>query len=402
MAFLFDPVTVIAQWINNFMLGIGLGEEVRSVVLSFLGSCVIATAMLVLVIALIIIERKLAGRIQGRFGPNRVGPDGIFQTIPDMIKIFTKEFITPDGADLIIYNLAPILVTSAVLLLWAVIPYSINTVGADLNVGVLYLIAIGSLATLGILMAGWSSNNKYALLGALRTVAQMISYEVPMVIILLIPVIFSNSMGVNDIIKAQHIWYVIVAPLATIIFFISAQAEVGRSPFDLLEAESELVAGFHIEYSGLRFGFFYVAEFLHSFTFGAIVAALFLGGWRGPGAETYPILGFFYFSIKAFLVYFVAIWVRLSMPRVRIDQLMDFGWKFLIPVSLVLVLITAILEKILLNAGITEIVRAGIHLAMNVIFTWITIQIMIAVQNRRPRRVPVAQPHPVAIGPRTR
>jgi len=398
MTFFIDPVLSIASFLESLLKSIGLVDWLVTAILSFIGAAVICTAMLVLVIALIVIERKLAGRIQGRFGPNRVGPFGLLQTIPDMIKIFTKEHITPEGADLATYNLAPILITSAVLLLWAVIPYSITTVGADLNVGVLYLIAVGSLGTIAILLAGWSSNNKFALLGAFRAVAQLISYEVPMVIVLLIPVILAGSMGINDIVKAQQIWYVVLAPLAALIFLIASQAEVGRAPFDLLEAESEIVAGFHIEYSGLKFGFFYVAEFLHSFTMSAIVAVLFLGGWQGPFADGYPILGFFYFSVKAFLIYFIVIWIRLSLPRVRIDQLMDFGWKLLIPLSLALVMVTSVLEKLLNGANLQGWVHAGIHLLMNIIFIWLTIQFLILYQSRRPRRQPVAQPRPVAIG----
>lgn len=397
MAFIIDPVLFIANFLEGLLKSIGLADWLVTAILSLIGSGVISMAMLCLVIALIIIERKLGGRIQGRFGPNRVGPFGLLQTIPDMVKIFTKEYITPIGADIVPYNLAPILITSAVLLLWAVVPFSITAVGSDLNVGVLYLIAVGSLGTIAILLAGWSSNNKYALLGAFRAVAQMVSYEVPMVIVLLIPVMMAGSMGVNDIVKAQQIWYVVPAPLAALIFLIATQAEVGRAPFDLLEAESEIVAGFHIEYSGLKFGFFYVAEFLHSFTLSAIVATIFLGGWRGPLAETYPILGFFYFTIKAFFVYFIVLWVRFSLPRLRIDQLMDFGWKLLIPFSLGLVMVTSILEKILVENHISGWPHAGIHLLMNVLVTYVSIQALIAFQSRRPRRHPVAQPKPVAV-----
>lgn len=402
MAFFIDPVLFIANFLEGLLKSIDLADWLVKAVLSLLGSGIISAAMLVLVIALIIIERKIGGRFQGRFGPNRVGPFGLLQTIPDMIKIFTKEHITPLGADIVIYNLAPILITSAVLLLWAVIPYSITTVGADLNVGVLYIIAVGSFGTIAILLAGWSSNNKFALLGALRAVAQMISYEVPMVIVLLIPVMLAGSMGVNDIVKDQQIWYVVLAPLAALIFLIASQAEVGRAPFDLLEAESEIVAGFHIEYSGLKFGFFYVAEFLHSFTMSAIVAALFLGGWQGPYADVYPVFGFFYFTIKTFFVYFIVLWVRFSLPRIRIDQLMDFGWKLLIPFSLGLVIVTSILEKMLIQNGISGWTHAGIHLVMNVVVAWLTIQAMIAFQSRRPRRHPVAQPRPVAVGQKSR
>jgi NADH-quinone oxidoreductase subunit H len=368
------------------------------IIMSLLGSAIIATAMLLLVVALIIIERKVIGRFQAALDLTAVGPYGLLQTIPDMIKIFTKEHITPEGADVIVYNLAPILVTCSVILLWAVIPYSTTVVGADLNVGVLYLIAVGALGTIAIFMAGWSSNNKYALIGALRTIAQMISYEVPMVAVMLVPVMLAGSMGLNDIVKAQQVWYVVMAPLAALLFFIAAQAEVGRAPFDLLEAESEIIAGHHIEYSGLKFGFFFVAEFLHSFTMSALVAILFLGGWQGPWAELYPILGFFYFTIEAFFVYFVVLWVRASLPRVRIDQLMDFAWKLLVPLSFALVIATALLEKILALSGVVGVWRVVSHLLLNALITWITVMILISQEKRKPRPIVVDSKRPVAMG----
>ncbi len=398
MDFLIDPVRFVAQWLAGVLSGFGLAPLVVDIIMSLLGSAIISTAMLLLVVALIIIERKVIGRFQSRFGPNRVGPYGLLQTIPDMIKIFTKEHITPEGADVIVYNLAPILVTCSVILLWAVIPYSTTVVGADLNVGVLYLIAVGALGTIAIFMAGWSSNNKYALIGALRTIAQMISYEVPMVAVMLVPVMLAGSMGLNDIVKAQQVWYVVMAPLAALLFFIAAQAEVGRAPFDLLEAESEIIAGHHIEYSGLKFGFFFVAEFLHSFTMSALVAILFLGGWQGPWAELYPILGFFYFTIKAFFVYFVVLWVRASLPRVRIDQLMDFAWKLLVPLSFALVIATALLEKILALSGVVGVWRVVSHLLLNALITWITVMILISQEKRKPRPIVVDSKRPVAMG----
>ena len=401
MAFLSDPVIFIANWIENLLLGWGLAPLLVTIIMDLLGAGTISVAMLLLVVILIVLERKLIGRLQGRFGPNRVGPYGLLQTIPDMIKIFTKEYITPQGADIFIYNLAPIMATSAVLLLWAVIPYAPRVVGSDINVGVLYLVAVGALGTLAILLAGFSSNNKYALLGAFRTVAQMISYEVPMVLAFLVPVILARSMGVNEIVNAQYVWYVIFAPLATLILFITAMAEVGRAPFDLLEAESEIVAGFHIEYSGLKFGFFYVAEFLHAFTISGVIVAMFFGGWRGPGAETYPILGFIYFMIKTFLIYFGTIWVRGSLPRVRIDQLLGFGWKILVPVALTLVIFTAVAEKIMFLMAATVIVRILVHLVINLLLVLVLIVIFRAQEARHPLRKPVAEPRPVALGRRS-
>jgi NADH-quinone oxidoreductase subunit H len=290
-------------------------------------------------------ERKLIGRIQDRFGPNRVGPYGIFQPIADMIKIFAKEYITPVGADTLFYNLAPILAVASVLFIWAVIPFTMTIMGVDLSVGVIYVIACGGFGLLAIILAGYSSNNKYALLGGFRAVAQLISYEVPMVIALMIPVMLAGSLGVKDIVEKQTIPYLFYAPIAALVFFITSVAESGRAPFDLVEAESEIVAGFNIEYSGLKFGMFFVAEFLHAFTISLLFATLFLGGWRGPYAEQIPVLGFVYLFIKTFIVYFVVILFRGSLPRFRIDQMMDLNWKILTPMSLVAVLITAVLAN---------------------------------------------------------
>jgi len=322
-----------------------------------------------------------------------------------MIKIFTKEYITPVGADKIVYNLAPILSVSAVLLTWAVIPFAPTIVGTDVNVGVLYIVAVGSIGALGIILAGWSSNNKYSLLGAFRAVAQVVSYEVPMVLALLVPVLLGRSMGVNSLVNAQSVWFVILSPIAAFIFFASCMAETGRAPFDLLEAESELVAGYQTEYSGLKFGMFYVGEFLHAFTISALTATLFFGGWRGPWAEQFPILGVVWFFFKTFIIYYVVVLLRISMPRLRIDQLLNFNWKFLTPLALILLVITAIVDKVfyavipgmnLLNAAIPWI-RAGVHLLMNLIIVAITLQLLKS--HRIKASQVVAKPRPVAVAP---
>jgi NADH-quinone oxidoreductase subunit H len=258
--------------------------------------------------------------------------------------------------------------------LWAVIPLAPRLTGSDINVGVLYVVSIGAVGTLGIMLAGMSSNNKYALLGAFRTVAQMLSYAVPMVLSLLIPVLLSGSMGMVQITEAQDpYWFVLLAPIAALIFFISSIAEVGRAPFDLLEAESEIVAGFHIEYSGLRFGMFFVGEFLHAFTISALTATLFLGGWQGPGASEYPLLGLVYFLIKTSLVYFVVIWIRGSFPRIRIDQMNSLNWKFFTPLALAGLVITAIVEKMITEYSLNRILM---HLGSNVILIVIVLTIL--------------------------
>lgn len=401
MDFISDPINFIADWLASLLGSWGLVDGAVNAILKFLGAFTLGAFGLGLVIFTLVLERKLYGRIQDRFGPNRVGPWGFLQTVPDMIKIFTKEYITPDGADKVVYNLAPILAVSAVLLTWAVIPFAPTVVGTEVNVGILYLVSVGAIGTLGILMAGWSSNNKYALLGAFRTVAQMISYEIPMVLALLVPVLLANSMGVNTLVREQNVWFVVLSPLAALIFFISSMAETGRAPFDLLEAESELVAGFQTEYSGLKFGMFYVGEFLHAFTISALMATLFLGGWRGPYADQIPILGTAYFFVKTFIVYFFVILIRISMPRLRIDQMLNFNWKFLTPVGLILLMATALVEKIVGGLNLTSAaylwVRPVAHLSVDIILIGVTVRVLRSYQIKD-RRV-VGEPRPVAVAP---
>ena len=407
MGFLRDPITFIHDWLETVLLNWGVSVEATTVVLTLIGAFVVGTFGLGLVIFTIWLERKLYARIQDRFGPNRVGPWGIFQTVPDIIKIFTKEYITPVGADKFIYNLAPILSVSAVLLTWAVIPFAPTIFGTDVNVGVLYIIAVGSMGTLSIIMAGWSSNNKYSLLGAFRAVAQMVSYEVPMVLALLVPVLLGGTMGINSLVASQDVWYVVLAPLAALMFFISTMAETGRAPFDLLEAESELVAGYQTEYSGLKFGMFYVGEFLHAFTISALSATLFLGGWRGPWVESTPVLGLVWFFAKTFLVYFLVVLIRISMPRLRIDQMLNFNWKFLTPIGLVLLIITAVVDKLIylllpelsITIGSTAFIwiRASSHLIANVLIAFVVIGVLRTYQIKA--RHTVGKPRPVAVAP---
>jgi NADH-quinone oxidoreductase subunit H len=405
MSFFSDPITFIGNWLNILLVDLGLSPVAAMTIITFIGAFLVGVFGFSLVIFTIWLERKLYARIQDRLGPNRVGPWGVFQTFPDMVKIFTKEYITPIGADKVAYNLAPILSVSAVLLIWAVLPFAKTIVGSDVNVGVLYLVAAGSIGALGIILAGWSSNNKYSLLGAFRAVAQMVSYEVPMVLALLVPVLLGRTMGVNSLVNSQVVWFIFVCPIAAFIFFTSSIAETGRAPFDLLEAESEIVAGYQTEYSGLKFGMFYVGEFLHAFTISALMATLFLGGWRGPWAEQVPILGVAWFFIKAFLVYFVVTLIRISMPRLRIDQMLNFNWKFLTPLALILLIVTAVVDKAFfllipdfnISPGLIPWVRAGVQLLANVVIIFVTVLLL---KSRRIEVVPVvAQPRPVAVAP---
>jgi NADH-quinone oxidoreductase subunit H len=387
-----DPVKFITEWLRALLLGWGVAPDWVNLLLVILGAFTICLLAMLWVIFLIWYERKLIGRIQDRFGPNRVGPWGIFQPFADMLKIFTKEYITPTGADVVPYNLAPVLSVASVLLIWAIIPFTISIMGVNLNVGLVYIIASGGLSVLAVLLAGWSSNNKYALMGGFRAVAQLISYEVPMVVSLVIPVMLSASMGVNDIVKAQNIPFLITAPVAALIFFISSMAESGRSPFDLVEAESELVAGFNTEYSGLKFGMFYVAEFLHAFTISLLFSTLFLGGWRGPFVEQIPLLGFVYLVVKTFLVYFVVILFRGSLPRFRMDQMMDLNWKVLTPLSILSLIVTALVAQPLANQPLTQ---AAALFVSNLVVLFVFMEF--ADKKMAHKREIVGKPRPLAI-----
>jgi NADH-quinone oxidoreductase subunit H len=347
-----DPFGLIGQWFMDLLTGWGMGPSAALTLLRLLGAGVMAMLLLVSCFFLIVAERKILGRFQDRYGPNRIGPFGIFQTIADFVKLIGKEIVVPSGIDKPVYWLAPVLVVMSVIGIWAVVPFAPGFMGTDLNVGILYIVSIGAIGTLGIIMAGWSSNNKFALLGAFRAVSQLVAYEVPMVLTLLIPTMLAGTMGVSGIVEAQRgMWYVFAAPLAALVFLISSIAENARGPFDLLEGESEIVAGFNTEYGGLAFGMFYVGEFLHAFTVGALFSTLFLGGWRGPGAEEYPLLGLVYFFLKTAIVWFTTIWIRGSFPRVRIDHLLGLNWKFLTPLALLIVAVTAIVDKLAIEQG---------------------------------------------------
>ncbi len=321
-----------------------------------IGVVLVALFPLVLVILLIWMERKVAARVQDRLGPNRVGPFGLFQNIADALKLIIKEDITPAGADRTIFNLAPIIATLSTTMMWAVIPFSPVNIGVDLSIGVLYFTAIGSIGTLAIMMAGWSSNNKYALLGAFRVVAALVSYEVPMVLALLVPVMIAGTLSMQSLVVAQQgMWFIVPAFVSALLFYISNLAETGRAPFDLIEAESELVAGYNIEYSGMKFGLFMANEFMHAFTANLLFAVIFLGGWSGPGATEVPLLGFIYLFLKTGALYIPSLILRATVPRVRIDQMMGFNWKFLVPVAIVNVVVVAFLLQVTKALGIAPV-----------------------------------------------
>lgn len=331
----------------------GWNPDVAAFVGIMLGVTLVATFPLLTAIVLIWTERKFAARIQDRVGPNRVGPFGLIQPFADVVKLLGKEDITPAGADKPIYNVAPVVMVASILLIWAVIPFTPYHVGVDLEIGALYFIAVASIGTLAVIMAGWASNNKYALLGAFRVVAQLISYEVPLALSLLVPVMLAGSMSMVGIVEAQAgMWFVFMVPVSAFLFFISSQAETGRAPFDLIEAESELVAGYNIEYSGMKFAMFFAGEFMHVFTNGVLMAVLFTGGWWGPFAKDAPLLALGYLLAKTTVWYLLSLLMRNALPRVRIDQLMALNWKLLVPLSIANILMVAFLLRVIQELGL--------------------------------------------------
>ncbi|HUV25806.1 MAG TPA: NADH-quinone oxidoreductase subunit NuoH [Anaerolineales bacterium] len=297
-------------------------------------------------------ERRALARMQIRIGPNRAGPSGWLQPVADGIKLIFKEEVIPARAYKVLFILAPMITVFPALVILAVIPWgtAITIFGrtiplylTNINVGVLYLVAIASISVYGIVLAGWSSNNKYAMMGGMRSSAQMISYELALGLALIGPILIAGTMSLVGIVEAQNpIWFIVYQPVGAIVFFIASVAEVNRAPFDMPEAEQELTAGYHAEYSGMKFALFFMAEYVKMIAISAIGATLFLGGFRGPFIDQVPILGPFYLFFKIMVLLFLLIWLRATLPRLRYDRLMAFGWKILLPVALANVFLTAV------------------------------------------------------------
>lgn len=282
------------------------------------------------------IERRVLARFQDRLGPNRVGPMGLLQPIADVIKLFIKEDWTPRFADRLVFILAPTILVVTVLLAFSVVPFAEAVKVSDANVGVLFFLGMTSLGVYSVVLAGWASNSKYSLIGGMRAAAQMISYEIPMALAMMGVVMLAGSFRLVDIVNGQSgVWYVLLQPLGFVVFMIAGLAEARRSPFDLPEADSELVAGYHTEYSSMKFALFFMGEYLDVILISAMATVLFLGGWHGP-----VLPGVVWFLIKMFAMIFLFIWTRATLPRFRFDQLMGFGWKCLLPLALVNVLVT--------------------------------------------------------------
>lgn len=328
----------IAEALFNLLQKIGLSAGWADLVLLCLQWGSIIAIVTVNVIILIWLERKIAGFIQQRLGPNRLGPWGAFQTIADAVKLLSKEDIIPAAADRVIFSSAPVFFIIVTVMLYAVIPFGQGMEIVDLNAGVFYFLSLGSLTTICLLMAGWGSNNKWSLLGAMRSVAMMISYEVPLAFSLLGVVMITGSLRLSDIVAAQHsVWFILLQPLAFISYFIAATAELNRGPFDMPEAEQELTAGVYTEYTGMRWALFFLAEYTNLVAVSALASTMFLGGWQGPWLPSWV-----WIIIKTYLVMLVFMWLKWTFPRIRMDHLMSFSWKVLVPVSLVNILLTGI------------------------------------------------------------
>src|SRR5918992_4059684 len=291
-----------------------------------------------------LLERKFAARMQSRIGPYYVGPRGLLQPIADALKLMLKEDIVPTRADRWIYNLAPIVFLIPCILIFATLPFAPGLGVADLNIGVLFFLAVSSLEIVGLFMGGWGSNNKYALLSAMRAVNQIISYDLPFIFAALVPVLLTGSMQMSAIVTAQAgLWFVaypVIGQLAFVAYIVATLAAENRVPFDILEAESELVAGFRVEYSGMKFALIQLGEYAHMIASSFLGALLFLGGWLGPGSDT-PAVGVLWFVLKAMLVFLVVTWVRWSFVRIRVDQILAVSWKLLLPATVALLLVTA-------------------------------------------------------------
>jgi len=341
MQFLDDLFLNIGGAIRNLLSGI-LPDWGVELVMIIIAASVLTLLAVVTMMFLTWLERKVVGRIQDRLGPNRVGPFGLMQPMADMVKMFIKEDITPRDASRWVYNLGPILVVPPAILAYAVIPFGRNLSGADLNIGWLYLAAVASTEVVGVFMAGWGSRNKYALLGAMRAAAQIVSYEIPQVLSVVGVLLLAGSLSMQKIVEAQNVWFVLLQPVGFIIFLIASVAELARSPFDLPEAESEIIAGYHTEYSGLKFGMFMLSEYISTFAVSAISSTMFLGGWRG-----WILPGWLWFFIKTYVMVLVIMWMRGTLPRIRVDQLMNFAWKILVPLALANLLLAGLIAYII-------------------------------------------------------
>jgi NADH-quinone oxidoreductase subunit H len=400
-----DIFIIIALWLRQLMASLGFAPWLIETIMAIVRAATLGTVALLAFILITWLERKVVARIQDRIGPNLAGPWGLLQPIADGVKAMTKEDTTPAGADVHVFNAAPIVAGVAAVLVYAVVPLGPNTgygalAGADMNIGLFYILAVGAVSLIAVLMAGWSSNNKYALVGAFRAVAELLSYEVPQVLSITVIVMVAGTMQMTQLVVAQNIPFIFPLFVTAVVFLLSGIAESGRVPFDLVEAESEIVAGYHIEYSGMKFSLFYLGEFVHAFAVCAVFVTVFLNGWAGPVLPPY-----LWFFIKSFAIFFVMMWIKFTLPRFRIDQLMAFNWKFLVPLSLVNLLVVAIVDSILRIAlqltpdGPTAWVWGLILFAVNLVMLFVAFGLLgrgMRQRRLRERRIVATMPDEMA------
>jgi NADH-quinone oxidoreductase subunit H len=333
-------VKVIGDGIDSGISALGLGPE-WVILAQLIAACLVIVAFVALmVLFLVLLERKVSARFQMRLGPMRVGWHGYIQTLADALKLLQKENITPVNVDRGVYFWAPVVTFVAALAVYVTIPFGQGLIVRDLNIGILFILAITTFTVIGLLMAGWSSNNKYGMLGGFRSAAQVVSYEVPLALAVVAVIMLTQTLSMGEIVGQQakfYEWYVWRQPLGFLIFFVAGTAEANRTPFDLPEADSELVAGFVTEYSGMKFAMFFLAEFLNMFTLSAVATTLYFGGWNGPFLPSWV-----WFLIKAMVGVFILMWFRWTYPRLRVDQLMGFAWKFLMPLAFLNILLTGL------------------------------------------------------------
>jgi NADH-quinone oxidoreductase subunit H len=379
MDFILNFWVELGAWAQGVLFGWGLPEWAVNLISDVVGVLVLIVIGIMAVIIFTPMERKVIARMQDRPGPNRVWPYGLLQAIADAIKMLTKEDVTPTHADRALHLIAPLIVAIPALLVYAVLPWGPNIVGKDLNVGILFILAVGAIHVLAILIAGWGSNNKFSLLSAFRSVNQLLAYEIPMVLSILTVILFTKTMSLQGIVEAQTIPYFIVMPVGAFIFLVSAMAEANRSPVDLLEADSEMVAGYMVEYSGMKFAMFFIAEYVNMFAAAILISTLYLGGYKFFGLENLaPVLTPVIVFAKAVFVIFCMLWFRATFPRMRYDQLVGFAWKFLVPLSMVNLMLGALVVKLSENVW----TQAGVMLLGNVIVIIVTAFIL----NRAVRR----------------
>ncbi|MCL6447222.1 MAG: NADH-quinone oxidoreductase subunit NuoH [Armatimonadetes bacterium] len=332
----------IASWIRGLLDSIGVPLLASDIIMMIVKASAIIVFISLNVIWLVLMERKISAYIQCRIGPNRVGPKGTLQTVADVIKLMTKEFLIPRSADKVIYLLAPLVVFAPPTLAFAVVPWGDGMAAIDMGIGVFYLIAVTSLSTIIFWMGAWGSGNKYSLVGGMRVVAQMVSYELPLVLALLGVIMITGTLNMSEIVEAQkNVWFIFTQPLAFLIYFIAGVSEANRTPFDLVEAESEIIAGPYTEYSGMGYAMFMLTEYASVLVISIMCTIMFLGGWLAPFGWTF-LPSWFWFFLKVYVMIFLFMWIRWTYPRIRVDQLMGFGWKVLVPLSLANIFVTGI------------------------------------------------------------